>query len=151
MIMSLKQKKIKFRSRIERFSYEIEMKTREQNRNNQRTEIERFDWLGARSDEKTSCQLSRNHLLPRFLVMLQHDWLVEQCLLHISGKTKRPCFDLFIHWLLKQITNTCRNHFSRSYENRSKIEPQHIYQFIFLDFSMERGVRIVVVTKKKKQ
>ena len=48
MIMSLKQKKIKFRSRIERFSYEIEMKTREQNRNNQRTEIERFDWLGER-------------------------------------------------------------------------------------------------------
>ena len=55
MIMSLKQKKIKFRARIERFSYEIEMKTREQNRNNQRTEIERFDWLGERSDEKTSC------------------------------------------------------------------------------------------------
>ena len=30
--------------RIERFSYDLEMKTREQNRNNKRTEIERFDW-----------------------------------------------------------------------------------------------------------
>ena len=36
-----------------------------------------------------------------------------------GGKTKRPCFDLFIHWLIKQITNTYRNQFSRSYENRS--------------------------------
>ena len=53
---------------VERFSYDIEMKTREQNRNNKRTEIERFDWfieriqtrvafgwLSERSGEKTSC------------------------------------------------------------------------------------------------
>ena len=53
-------------------------------------------------------------------------WLVrpiKQCLLHIrvffGGKTKSPWFDLFIHWLIKQITNTYRNHFSRSHENRS--------------------------------
>ena len=51
---------------LERFSYDLEMKTREQNRNNKRTEIERFDWfveriqtrvafswLSGRSDEKT--------------------------------------------------------------------------------------------------
>ena len=31
--------------RIERFSYDLEMKTREQNRNNKRTEIKRFDWF----------------------------------------------------------------------------------------------------------
>ena len=30
---------------IERFSYDLEMKTREQNRSNKRTEIERFDWF----------------------------------------------------------------------------------------------------------
>ena len=30
---------------IERFSYDLETKTREQNRNNKRTEIERFDWF----------------------------------------------------------------------------------------------------------
>ena len=54
--------------RIERFSYDLEMNTREQNRNNKRTEIERFDWfiertltcvafdwLSERSGEKTSC------------------------------------------------------------------------------------------------
>ena len=53
---------------IERFSCDLEMKTREQNRNNKRTEIERFDWfieriqtrvgfgwLSERSAEKTSC------------------------------------------------------------------------------------------------
>ena len=28
-----------------RFSYDLEMKTSEQNRNNKRTEIERFDWF----------------------------------------------------------------------------------------------------------
>ena len=65
-------------------------------------------------------ELSRN----RFDVILQHDWSIEQCLLHIrvffGGKTKRPCFDLFIHWLIKQITNTYRNHFSRSFANRPK-------------------------------
>ena len=49
-------------------SYDHETKTREQNRNNQRTQIERFDWfmrriqmsvafgwLSERSGEKTSC------------------------------------------------------------------------------------------------
>ena len=53
---------------LQRFSYDLEMKTRGQNRNNKRTEIERFDWfieriqthvafawLSERSGEKTSC------------------------------------------------------------------------------------------------
>ena len=35
----------------------------------------------------------------------------------LAGKRKRQCFDLFIHWLIKQISNTYRNHFSKSYEN----------------------------------
>ena len=52
---------------IERFSYDLETKTRPQNRNKKRTEIGRFDWfieriqtrlafgwLGKRSGEKTS-------------------------------------------------------------------------------------------------
>ena len=52
----------------EQFSYDLEMKTREQNRNKKRAEIERFDWfieriqtraafgwLSERSGEKTSC------------------------------------------------------------------------------------------------
>ena len=30
---------------LERFSYDLEMKTCEQNRNNKRREIERFDWF----------------------------------------------------------------------------------------------------------
>ena len=113
------------------------MKTFEQNRKNKRTEIERFDWfaqriqtrvgfgwLSERSAEKTSINQSRNQSILHLGVKLQHDWPIEQCLLHIgvffSGKTKRPCLHLFIHWLIKQITNTYRNHFSRSYANRSK-------------------------------
>ena len=52
---------------IERFSYDLEMKTRQQNRNNKRAEIGQFDWfieriqtrlafgwLSERSGEKTS-------------------------------------------------------------------------------------------------
>ena len=115
------------------------MKTGEQNRNNKRTEIERFDWfieriqtrvafgwLSKRSGENLHPQeLSRNQPILRFDIILQHDWPIEQCLLHIrfffGGKTKRPCFDLFIHWLIKQIMNTCRNHFSRPYDTRHSV------------------------------
>ena len=79
---------------LERFSYDLEMKTCEQNRSNKRTEIKRFDWfieriqthlafgwLSERSAEKNFMpeELSRN----RFDVILQQDWPIEQCLLHI--------------------------------------------------------------------
>ena len=68
-------------------------------------------------------ELSGNQSILCFDVVLQPDWPIEQCLLHIrvffGGKTKSPCFDLYIHWLIAQITKTYRNHFSRSYENRS--------------------------------
>ena len=37
---------------IERFSYDLEMKAREQNRNEKRTEIERFDWFIERTDKR---------------------------------------------------------------------------------------------------
>ena len=88
------------------------MQTREQNRNDKRTEIERFDWfveriqacvafgwLSERSGEKLHArELSRNQPILRCDVILQHDWPIEQCLLHI-----------------RVVTNTYRNHFSRSY------------------------------------
>ena len=122
----------KERSHIERFSYDLEMKTRKQNRN-------RAIWLVCRTDTNARGfwlvkrtlgwknfmpeELSRNQPILRFDVILQQDWLIEQCLLHIrvffGGKMKSPCFDLFIHWLIKQTTNTYWNHFWRSYENRS--------------------------------
>ena len=77
-----------------------------------------LDWKNFMPEE-----LSRNQSTLRFDVILQHDWPIEQCLPHMrvffGRKTKSLCFDLFIHWLMKQITNTDRNHFSRSYENRS--------------------------------
>ena len=43
--LSPKQNNIMGYSEVERFSYDLEMKTREQNRNNKQTEIERFHWL----------------------------------------------------------------------------------------------------------
>ena len=36
---------------IERFSYDLEMKAREQNRNDKRMKIERFDWFIERTDK----------------------------------------------------------------------------------------------------
>ena len=59
-------------------------------------------------------EISRNQTILLFDFILQHDWRIEQCLLHIrvffGGKTKSPCFDLFSHY---------RHHVSRSYDNRS--------------------------------
>ena len=43
--LSPKQDNIMGYLEVERFSYDLEMKTREQNRNNKQTEIERFHWL----------------------------------------------------------------------------------------------------------
>ena len=69
-------------------------------------------WLVKRnSGEKTSCpELSRNQSILRFDVTLQLDWAIEQCILNVrvffGGKTKSSCFHLFIHCLIKQITNT---------------------------------------------
>ena len=40
--------------KLEWFSYDLEMKTREQNRNNKRTEIERFDWFIERTQTRVA-------------------------------------------------------------------------------------------------
>ena len=81
---------------LERFSYDLDMKTREQNRNNKRTEIERFDWFIERIQTRVAFgglllklhaqELSRNQPILRFEVILQHDsaddWPIEQCFVH---------------------------------------------------------------------
>ena len=78
-------------------------------------------WKHSNKTETTNKR--KNQSIFRFDVILQRDWPIKQSLLHIrvffGGKTERPCFDLFIHWLIKQMMNTYRNHSSRSYENRS--------------------------------
>ena len=104
-------------------------------------------WLVKRTLGRKKLQakgLFRNQSILCFDIILQRNWPIKQCLLHIrvffggktkrpcfdlflhwlikqifGGKTKRPCFDLFLHWLIKQITDTCQNHFSRSYKNHS--------------------------------
>ena len=89
---------------IQLFSYDFEVKMREQNRNNKRSKIERFDslveriqtrvrfgWLSKRLAEK----LSRNQSILRFDIIPQHDWPIEQCLLHteifFGRKTRSLC------------------------------------------------------------
>ena len=122
---------------LERFSDDLEMKTRAQNRNSERTEIERFDWFTERIQTRVAfgwlSELGWKNFMPEnFLEINRYFALTSYCKMfgqsnnapHIrvflGGKTKRPCFDLIICWLIKQITNTYRNHLSRSYENRSK-------------------------------
>ena len=126
---------------LEPFLYDLEMQTRETKQKRQ-TNGNKAIWLVCRTDTNLrgfwlvkrtlgwkklhARELCRNQPILRCNVILQHDWPVEQCLLHIrvffGGKTKRPCFDLFIHWRIKQVTSTYRKHFSRSYENRSNRE-----------------------------
>ena len=87
----------------------LKRKTREQNRNNKRTEIEPIYWFieriqtlwlltNAQVKKLHTQELSRNQSIVHFDVMLQHDWPIEQCLLLIRvffwGKTKSPCFDV---------------------------------------------------------
>ena len=112
----------------ERFSHDLEMETCKQNRKKKRTEIERFDWfierIQTRVAEKTSCpknclKLNQYFALTSYCNTIGQSNNAFSILGFFGGKTKSPCFDLFIHWLIKQITNTYRNHFSRSYENRS--------------------------------
>ena len=42
---------------LERFSYDLEMKTRQQNRNNKRTKTERFDWFVERIQTRVAFNL----------------------------------------------------------------------------------------------
>ena len=123
---------------VERFSHDLEMKTRERNRNNKRTEIERFDWfiqliqtrvafgwLSERSGEKTSCPKNLLEIIRYFALTLycntiglsNNGFSILGC--SLAGKRR-------VHVLIfqKQLTNTSRNHFSRSYENRSIMFPQ---------------------------
>ena len=64
-------------------------------------------------------ELSRNC----FDVILQHDWSIEQCLLHIrvffGGKTKESMFWSFHPLAVKTSNEHLPKPFSRSYENRS--------------------------------
>ena len=83
--------------------------------------------------------------------MLQHDWPIELCFLHIrvffGRKTKSTYLDLFIHWLIKQITSTYRNHFSRSYENRSIRIFMDVKKTLAEGYVAEKFLQILVLKK----
>ena len=106
---------------IERFSYDLEVKTREQNRNNKLTEIDM--WLVYRTDTNVrgfwlvKHTLGWKNFMPEnFLEIIRY--LAFPLLgFSLAGKLRER--DIFTHWLTKQITNTKRNHFSRPYESRS--------------------------------
>ena len=89
---------------------------------NQETNGNRAIWLVHRADTN-----ARVYFMPEnFLEINPFFALTSYC--NTIGQSNNAfsilgfslaCFDLFILWLIKQITNTYRNHFSRSYENRS--------------------------------
>ena len=110
--------------------FDHEMKTCEQNRNNKQTEIERFVWF----IERIQTLGWKNFMPENFLEINRYLALTSYMYCNTIGqsnnafailgyffgaKTKSPCFDLFIRWLIKQITNPYWNYFSKSYENRS--------------------------------
>ena len=114
-----------FSSKLEWFSYDLEMETHEQNRNNKRTKelIQRiqtrlaFGWLSKRSGENNSVMSEKFLEIKRYFALTSYCKTIAQSnntlyLFHITvffgRKTKRPCFDLFIHGSIKQITNTYR-------------------------------------------
>ena len=99
---------LKEMSKLERFSYDLEMKTHEQNRNNKRTEMEWFDWfieriqtrvafpwLSERSAEKNSCPKN-------FLQINRYFALTSYC--NRIGQSNNTFSILAFHWLIK-ITN----------------------------------------------
>ena len=63
-------------------------------------------------------ELFTNQSILHFDVMLQNQSNNSFSILGFS-LAGSSCFDLFIHWLIKQIMNIYQNYFSRSYENRS--------------------------------
>ena len=62
---------------LERFSYDLDMKTREQNRNNKRTEIERFDWFIERI--QTRVAFEKNFMPENFLEINRYFALTSYC------------------------------------------------------------------------
>ena len=102
---------------IERFSSDLDMKTREQNRNNKRTEIERFDWFIERI--QTRLAFEKNFMPENFLEINRYFALTSYCHtidqsndafsilgFSLAGKRRGPVLIFFIHWLIKQIRNT---------------------------------------------
>ena len=90
-----------------------------------------FGWLDEHSDEKTFKPGNVLEINPYFALtsccntidQSNNAFLIFNRVF-FCRKMKSPRFDLFIHWLIKQMTNTYRNYFSRSYKNLSK---SHVY------------------------
>ena len=118
--MTLKWKRANKTAKIERFDSFVE---RIQTRVG-------FRWLSKRLAEKTSCP--KNFLeINRYFALTSYRNTIGQSnnaffILRFSLAGKRGVYAWsFMHWVIKQITNTYRNHFSRSYENRS-IPPRDV-------------------------
>ena len=150
---------------LERFSYGLEMKTREKTETNERKQSDliglsngyklnaRGFWLVKRTVRWKNFKLENFLEIYRYFALTSYCNTTGQsnkCFLHtrvfFGGKTKIPCFDLFIHWLIEQIMNTYQNHFSRSYENRSIIS---IYQANFSTWrELSADVSIAIKLKR---
>ena len=119
---------------IERFLFDLEMKTREQNK--QQSNGNRAIRLVYRTDTNArgfwliKRTLRWKNFMPvkflrrnRYFALTSYCNTIGQSMLSpyqgfLWRKIEESVFWSFIHWLIKQITNTYGNHFSRSYENR---------------------------------
>ena len=125
--------------RMEGFSYDLDMKTRKQNRKKQTNE-KRAIWMVYRTDtnargfwlvkrtlrrEKSSCP--KNFLeISRYFALTLYRNTIGQLInassllgFSLTGKGRGHFFYLFIYGLIKQITNTYRNH----NQGHTKISP----------------------------
>ena len=132
-----------FKPRIERFLYDLEMKTRQQNWNNKGMEIEIFDWfieriqtrvafgwLSERSGEKTSCPISIDWFLESSIelsrnqsILIGHEVFSPERSLN-QPKATRVCIlsinQSNISISIPLLFQFCwRVFISRSYKNRS--------------------------------
>ena len=118
---------------IERFSHDLEWK-----RANKTETTNKAIWLVYRTDTKArgfwlfKRTLEWKNVIPEnFLEINRYFALTSYCntigqlnnafsiLAFFLAGNEESMFCSFHHWMIKQITNTSWNHFSRSYENRS--------------------------------
>ena len=124
---------------LEGFLYdlEIEQETKQKQQTNRNRVIWLVYWVGTNAHGFWLVKRTpwwKNFMPENFLEINRYFALISYCNtigqlnnalsilgFSLAGKKRSPCFDLFIHWLIKQITNTYLNHFSRSYENHSNL------------------------------
>ena len=138
---------------IEQFSYDLGMKTHEQNTTNGNRVIWLLYWMDTNACGFWLVKWTlgwKNFMPENSLEISQYFALTSYCntigqlnnAFSILGfafgwQNEESMFLSFIHWLIKQMTNSYQNHFSRSYENHSNcLRKNAVYFFILESFKL---------------